>query len=160
MATLDSAGRIDRDTSYAVRPGQRLLSDHETAFKDPQRAHLRPGPECGGAGARRPPLDNAEHARHAAAWAEHQPGGRRRDQRRVPVAGHKHTSNSWIVTVPGFFGQSRQATLTAVAVSGTTPAVVTGDEAPISNIVSHSSTMQTEHYRRVGSRWGPATRGV
>jgi hypothetical protein len=50
MATLDSAGRIDRDTSYAVRPSQRLLSDHETAFKDPNAPTFGPGPNAAAPG--------------------------------------------------------------------------------------------------------------
>jgi hypothetical protein len=37
------------------------------------------------------------------------------------VKGLKRTFNSWIVTVPGFFGKGEQATLTVYAVNGTAP---------------------------------------
>jgi predicted lipoprotein with Yx(FWY)xxD motif len=46
-----------------------------------------------------------------------------------------HTFNSWIVTVPGFFGKAKAATLTVYAVDGTAPALITGSEQPISNVV-------------------------
>jgi hypothetical protein len=45
------------------------------------------------------------------------------------------------VTSPGFFGKNVRATLTAYAVSGTAPAVVTGSEKPISNVVRESFTI-------------------
>jgi predicted lipoprotein with Yx(FWY)xxD motif len=51
------------------------------------------------------------------------------------------TFNSWIVSVPGFFGKATSATLTVYAVSGTAPSVVTGDEKPISNVVRQSFTI-------------------
>jgi predicted lipoprotein with Yx(FWY)xxD motif len=55
--------------------------------------------------------------------------------------GLTHTFNSWIVTVPGFFGKNTQATLTVYAVDGTAPALVTGTEKPISNTVRESFTI-------------------
>ena len=54
------------------------------------------------------------------------------------VSGLRRTFHSWIVTSPGFFGKNVRATLTAYAVSGTAPAVVTGSEKPISNVVRES----------------------
>jgi predicted lipoprotein with Yx(FWY)xxD motif len=55
--------------------------------------------------------------------------------------GLRHTFHSWIVTSPGFFGKNVRATLTAYAVSGTAPAVVTGNEKPISNVVRETFTI-------------------
>ena len=55
--------------------------------------------------------------------------------------GLAHTFNSWIVTVPGFFGKATRATLTVYAVNGTAPAVVTGAEKPISNVVRERFTI-------------------
>src|SRR5262249_30954965 len=40
--------------------------------------------------------------------------------------GLKRTFNSWIVTVPGFFGKGVPADLTVYAVNGTAPALITG----------------------------------
>jgi hypothetical protein len=52
------------------------------------------------------------------------------------VNGLRHTFNSWIVTKAGFFGKGQQATLTVYAVDGTAPALLTGSEKPISNVIS------------------------
>jgi predicted lipoprotein with Yx(FWY)xxD motif len=57
------------------------------------------------------------------------------------VKGLTHTFNSWIVTVPGFFGKATQATLTVYAVDGTAPALITGSERPISNVVRETFTI-------------------
>ena len=46
-----------------------------------------------------------------------------------------------IVTSAGFFGKATTATLTVYAVAGTAPAVVTGNEKPISNVVRESFTI-------------------
>ena len=50
-------------------------------------------------------------------------------------SGLKRTFNSWIISSPGFFGRGVNAELTVYAVRGTAPAIVTGDEHPISNVV-------------------------
>lgn len=57
------------------------------------------------------------------------------------ISGLRRTFHSWIVTSPGFFGKNVRATLTAYAVSGTAPAVVTGNEKPVSNVVRESFTI-------------------
>ena len=54
----------------------------------------------------------------------------------------KRTFNSWIVSAPGFFGRNTRANLTVYAVNGgTAPAVVTGNERPISNVVREAFTI-------------------
>ena len=55
--------------------------------------------------------------------------------------GLTRTFHSWLVTSPGFFGKAAQATLTVFAVNGTAPALVTGAEKPISNVVSETFTI-------------------
>jgi predicted lipoprotein with Yx(FWY)xxD motif len=55
--------------------------------------------------------------------------------------GRIKTFNSWIVAVPGFFGKATTATLTVYAVDGIAPAVVTGSEQPVSNIVRENFTI-------------------
>jgi predicted lipoprotein with Yx(FWY)xxD motif len=57
------------------------------------------------------------------------------------VRGLRHTFNSWIVTVPGFFGKNVRATLTVYAVKGKAPAVLTGSEQNISNVVHEAFTI-------------------
>jgi hypothetical protein len=54
---------------------------------------------------------------------------------------HDRGSNSWIVTVPGFFGKNVRATLTVYAVKGKAPAVLTGSEQNISNVVREAFTI-------------------
>jgi hypothetical protein len=55
--------------------------------------------------------------------------------------GLKRTLNSWIVGSPGFFGRGQRATLTVFAVRGTAPDVVTGDEHPVSDVVTEQFTI-------------------
>jgi hypothetical protein len=56
--------------------------------------------------------------------------------------GLTQTFNDWQVGVPGFFGQNTQTTLTAYAVRGTAPGVVTpGGPAPITNVVHQTFTI-------------------
>ena len=55
--------------------------------------------------------------------------------------GRLRSFNSWIVAVPGFFGKATTATLTVYAVDGTAPAVVTGNEKPVSNVVRETFTI-------------------
>jgi predicted lipoprotein with Yx(FWY)xxD motif len=57
------------------------------------------------------------------------------------VNGLMRTFNSWIVTSPGFFGKAKQATLTVYAVNGTAPALINGNEQPISNVVREIYTI-------------------
>jgi hypothetical protein len=57
------------------------------------------------------------------------------------VRGRMRAFKGWIVTVPGFLGQAKRAVLTVYAVNGTAPAIVTGNEKPISNVVRESFTI-------------------
>jgi hypothetical protein len=58
--------------------------------------------------------------------------------------GLKRSFNSWLVGVPGFFGQRTQATLTVYAVQGTAPNVISDlipQPRPISNVVHRTFTI-------------------
>jgi hypothetical protein len=56
--------------------------------------------------------------------------------------GRIQTFNDWQVGVPGFFGQNTQTTLTAYAVRGTAPGVITpGGPEPITNVVHETFTI-------------------
>ena len=55
--------------------------------------------------------------------------------------GLEHTFHSWIVSSPGFFGKGQRVTLTAFAVNGTAPALITGNERPVSNVVTETFTI-------------------
>jgi hypothetical protein len=57
------------------------------------------------------------------------------------VKGLRQAFNSWIVTSAGFFGKGTKATLTVYAVNGTAPALITGKENPISNVVRETFTI-------------------
>jgi predicted lipoprotein with Yx(FWY)xxD motif len=55
--------------------------------------------------------------------------------------GLTRTFNSWILTSAGFFGKGKQVTLTVYAVNGTAPALISGAEKPISNVVRETFTI-------------------
>jgi hypothetical protein len=57
------------------------------------------------------------------------------------VKGLTRTFNSWIVTSAGFFGKNVKATPTVYAVNGTAPALTTGNEQPISNVIHETFTI-------------------
>jgi predicted lipoprotein with Yx(FWY)xxD motif len=57
------------------------------------------------------------------------------------VKGLRQAFNSWIVTGAGFFGKGTKATLPVYAVNGTAPALITGKEKPISNVVRETFTI-------------------
>jgi len=55
--------------------------------------------------------------------------------------GQQRVFSDWEVAKPGLFGVNTQTTLTAYVVQGTAPAMVTGDEPRISNIVRETFTI-------------------
>jgi hypothetical protein len=55
--------------------------------------------------------------------------------------GLKQVFTDWEVGSPGFFGANKQTTLTAYVVRGTAPGIVTGNERPISNVITETFTI-------------------
>jgi predicted lipoprotein with Yx(FWY)xxD motif len=138
-----SGGAFTVDLALQARTTQAnaLLSGYRPAFIDPNSAAFHPGTNAAAPGlvvllSTTPtiagtPLHGANT--NLAGVFQINDVGR--------LSGLRHTFHSWIVTSPGFFGKNVRATLTAFAVSGTAPAVVTGSEKPISNVVRESFTI-------------------
>ncbi len=142
----DSAGvggTFSVDLSLQARTAQAnsLLSGYTAAFNDPSKPSFHPG-----SNAAAPGLVVLLSTTPTIAGTPLQ--GRNTNLAGVfqvndvaQVGGRMRTFNSWIVTVPGFFGKATRATLTVYAVDGTAPAVVTGNEMPISNVVRENFTI-------------------
>src|SRR5262245_12293414 len=142
----DSAGiggtfSVDVSLQAQTAQADTLLSGFKSAFNDPHAPTFHPGPNAAAPGLvvllsttptiRDTPLQGP-NTNLAGVFQIN-------DVSRVN--GRTRTFNSWIVTVPGFFGKATQATLTVYAVNGTAPALVTGNEKPISNVVRESFTI-------------------
>ncbi|HJZ61685.1 MAG TPA: hypothetical protein VKD47_05925 [Miltoncostaeaceae bacterium] len=123
-------------TLEARKPGANgLLAGYTAAFNDPNAPTFHPGPNAAAPGlvvllSTTPTVANTPLQGPNTNLA-----GVFQINDIAKLQGRKRTFNSWIVAVPGFFGKATQATLTVYAVAGTAPAVVTGSEQPISNVV-------------------------
>jgi len=111
-----------------------LLSGFSSAYNDPNAPSFHPGPNSAAPGlvvllSTTPTVDGTPLQGPNTNLA-----GVFQINDITQAKGLKHTYNSWLVTVPGFFGKATQATLTVYAVTGTAPAVVTGAEKAISNV--------------------------
>jgi len=118
-----------------------LLSGYTSVFNDPNAPTFHPGPNAAAPGlvvllSTTPTIPNTplkgENTNLAGVFQIN-------DVSRLN--GLKRSFNSWIVTSPGFFGKGVQADLTVYAVNGTAPALITGNEKPISNVVHESFTI-------------------
>jgi hypothetical protein len=131
------AGTFSVDLSLQARTprANTLLSGYTAAFNDPNAPTFHPGPNAAAPGL----VVLLSTTPSIPGKPLHGPNTNLAGVFQVndvaKVQGRMRTFNSWIVTVPGFFGKATQATLTAYAVRGTAPAVVTGHERPISNVV-------------------------
>ena len=118
-----------------------LLSDYKAAFNDPSSPSFHPGPNAAAPGlvvllSTTPTIEGTPlHGPNTNLAGVFQINDV------ASVKGLMRTFNSWIVTVPGFFGKGANANLTVYAVNGTAPAVVSGNEKPISNVVRESFTI-------------------
>jgi len=138
-----SGGTFTVDLSLQARNAQAnaLLSGYKPAFIDPNSAAFHPGTNAAAPGlvvllSTTPMIAGTPlHGANTNLAGVFQINDVSR------ASGLRHTFHSWIVTSPGFFGKNVQATLTAYAVSGAAPAVVTGSEKPISNVVRESFTI-------------------
>jgi predicted lipoprotein with Yx(FWY)xxD motif len=142
----DSAGvagtfSVDLSLQARSRSGNGLLAGYTSAFNDPNAPTFHPGPNAAAPGlvvllSTTPTIPNTPLSGPNTNLA-----GVFQINDVSQVKGRTRTFNSWLVTVPGFFGKATQATLTVYAVNGTAPAVVTGSEHPISNVVRERFTI-------------------
>jgi predicted lipoprotein with Yx(FWY)xxD motif len=130
-------GTFSVDLSLLARTADanNLLSGYTSAFNDPNAPSFHPGPDAAAPGlvvllSTTPTIANTPLQGPNTNLA-----GVFQINDVSKLNGLKRTFNSWIVTVPGFFGKGVQANLTVFAVRGTAPALITGNEKPISNVV-------------------------
>jgi predicted lipoprotein with Yx(FWY)xxD motif len=138
-----SGGTFTVDLSLQARNTQAnaLLSGYKPAFIDPNSAAFHPGANAAAPGLVVLLSTTPTIAGTPLHGANTNLAGVFQINDVARVSGLRRTFHSWIVTSPGFFGKNVRATLTAYAVSGTAPAVVTGSEKPISNVVRESFTI-------------------
>jgi predicted lipoprotein with Yx(FWY)xxD motif len=136
-------GTFSVDLSLQARTpaANNLLAGYTAAFNDPSKPSFHPGPNASAPGlvvllSTTPTIaDTPLKGPNTNLAGVFQVNDISR------ARGLKRTFNSWIVTVPGFFGKATRATLTVYAVNGTAPALVTGNERPISNVVRETFTI-------------------
>ena len=126
---------VDLSLQARTADANSLLSGYTSAFNDPNAPSFHPGPDAAAPGlvvllSTTPTIANTPLQGPNTNLA-----GVFQINDVSKLNGLKRTFNSWIVTVPGFFGKGVQANLTVFAVRGTAPALITGNEKPISNVV-------------------------
>ena len=142
----DSAGvggtfSVDLSLEATTPQANSLLAGYTAAFNDPTKPTFHPGPDAAAPGlvvllSTTPTIANTPLQGPNTNLA-----GVFQINDIAKTNGRIRTFNSWIVTSAGFFGKATTATLTVFAVNGTAPAVVTGYEKPISNVVRESFTI-------------------
>jgi predicted lipoprotein with Yx(FWY)xxD motif len=126
---------VDLSLQARTADANSLLSGYTSAFNDPNAPSFHPGPDAAAPGlvvllSSTPTIANTPLQGPNTNLA-----GVFQINDVSKLNGLKRTFNSWIVSVPGFFGKGVQANLTVFAVRGTAPALITGNEKPISNVV-------------------------
>jgi len=142
----DSAGvggtfSVDLSLEATTTQANSLLAGYTSAFNDPHAPTFHPGPDAAAPGLVVLLSTTPTIAGTPLQGANTNLAGVFQINDIAKTSGRIRTFNSWIVSVPGFFGKATQATLTVYAVAGTAPAVVTGNEKPISNVVRENFTI-------------------
>jgi predicted lipoprotein with Yx(FWY)xxD motif len=141
IAGMRGTFSVDLSLQARTASANSLLSGYKAAFNDPNAPSFHPGPDAAAPGlvvllSTTPTIANTPLQGPNTNLA-----GVFQINDVSKLNGLKRTFNSWIVSVPGFFGKGVQANLTVFAVNGTAPALITGDEKPISNVVHESFTI-------------------
>jgi predicted lipoprotein with Yx(FWY)xxD motif len=121
--------------------GNNLLSGYTSAFNDPNAPTFHPGPNAAAPGLVVLLSTTPTMAGTPLQGPNTNLAGVFQVNDVFRTNALKRTFNSWIVTKAGFFGRGTRATLTVYAVDGTAPAVVTGSEKTISNVVTETFTI-------------------
>jgi len=142
-ASAGVGGTFSVDLSLEARTPQAnsLLAGYTAAFNDPNAPSFHPGPDAAAPGLVVLLSTTPTIAGTPLQGPNTNLAGVFQINDIATTNGKTSTFNSWIVTVPGFFGKATTATLTVYAVDGTAPAVVTGNEQPISNVVRENFTI-------------------
>ena len=142
----DSAGvagtfSVDLSLEATTPQANSLLAGYTAAFNDPSKPTFHPGPDAAAPGLVVLLSTTPTIAGTPLQGPNTNLAGVFQINDVTNTKGRIHTFNSWIVTSAGFFGKATTATLTVYAVNGTAPAVVTGNEQPISNVVRENFTI-------------------
>jgi predicted lipoprotein with Yx(FWY)xxD motif len=142
-ASAGVGGTFSVDLSLEARTPQAnsLLARYTSAFNDPNKPTFHPGPDAAAPGLVVLLSTTPTIAGTPLQGPNTNLAGVFQINDVSKVGGLKRSFNSWIVTVPGFFGKGKQATLTVYAVNGTAPALISGNEQPISNVVRENFTI-------------------
>ena len=142
-ASAGASGTFSVDVSLQARKrtANHLLSGYTAAFNDPSAPTFHPGPDAAAPGLVVLLSTTPTIAGTPLQGPNTNLAGVFQINDVSKANGLKRTFNSWIVSSPGFFGQGVRASLTVYAVNGTAPALITGSEKPISNVVHESFTI-------------------
>jgi len=140
-AGVGGAFSVDLSLQARKRSANHFLSGYTAAFNDPNAPTFHPGPDAAAPGLVVLLSTTPTIAGTPLQGPNTNLAGVFQINDVSKARGLKRTFNSWIVSSPGFFGQGVQATLTVFAVNGTAPALVTGNETPISNVVRENFTI-------------------
>jgi predicted lipoprotein with Yx(FWY)xxD motif len=141
IAGMRGTFSVDLSLQARTASANSLLSGYKAAFNDPSAPSFHPGPDAAAPGLVVLLSTTPTIAKTPLQGPNTNLAGVFQINDVSKVNGLKRTFNSWIVSVPGFFGKGVQANLTVFAVNGTAPALITGDEKPISNVVHESFTI-------------------
>ena len=141
--TAGAGGTFSVEVSLQARAAQSnsLLTGYTAAFNDPSKPTFHPGPNAAAPGLVVLLSTTPTVAGTPLQGPNTNLAGVFQINDVSQVKGLTRTLNSWIVTRAGAFGKSVQATLTVFAVNGTAPALITGNEQPISNVVHETFTI-------------------
>jgi len=142
----DSAGMggtfsVDVSLEAQTAQANSLLAGYTAAFNDPHAPSFHPGPDAAAPGLVVLLSTTPTIAGTPLQGPNTNLAGVFQINDITKTNGRIRTFNSWIVSVPGFFGKATTANLTVFAVNGTAPALITGNEKPISNVVRENFTI-------------------
>jgi predicted lipoprotein with Yx(FWY)xxD motif len=142
----DSAGvggtfSVDLSLEATTPQANNLLAGYTAAFNDPTKPTFHPGPNAAAPGLVVLLSTTPTIAGTPLQGPNTNLAGVFQINDVAKTNGRIRTFNSWIVAVPGFFGKATTATLTVYAVDGTAPALITGNEKAISNVVRENFTI-------------------
>jgi predicted lipoprotein with Yx(FWY)xxD motif len=141
IAGVGGTFSVDLSLQARTPAANSLLSGYKAAFNDPNAPSFHPGPNAAAPGLVVLLSSTPTIANTPLKGANTNLAGVFQINDVARLNGLKRTFNSWIVSSPGFFGRDADVTLTVYAVNGTAPAVVTGNEKPISNVVRENFTI-------------------
>jgi hypothetical protein len=134
-AGVNGTFTVDLALNARTSEANRFLAGYTTHFIDPNSAEFHPGSDAAAPGLVVLLSTTPTVAGTPLQGPNTNLAGVFQNNDITKLGGKKRTFNSWIISSPGFFGKGVNAKLTVYAVRGTAPAVVTGHEHPISNVV-------------------------